>query len=346
MAPLAASCWTGRGPGAHDSGMKTFTIVLAGFCVGSPLIAQTPTTAQQLIAARDTVWRAWFAGDTTLLRRFVPTSAAAAEGGETLQWSDRRAILDGARRSAASGVKLAQLDFAGTQIDASGNSAIVRSRFRYILQHGQKVDTSSGVASEVFVREKGRWVNPFWELEFDRPGSLAARAIDLPDTLGARVAVEDSLKSLATPGDYDALVGLWEFTFQSRQPDGSFGTPFKGHWSFEKKGDGGIVEDHWRPDNPMAPMQSSLYTYRIFDPEEKVWRIVGASSRGGGLIPGRTWASADERDGIEWYGNVLVRFRYFAITPTRFLWRQDQSRDGGRTWILDTGMMEARRIGK
>jgi hypothetical protein len=327
--------------------MKTFTAAaLALVCVARPLAAQAPTTSQQLIAARDTVWRAWFAGDTALLHRFIPTTAAAAEGGGTLRWSDRRTIIDGARRSAASGTRLAQLDFAGTQIDVSGNSAMVRSRFRFVLEHGQRADTSSGVAAEVFVREKGRWVNPFWELEYDTPGSVATRAIDLPDTLGAQVNVADSLKSLGTSGDYDALIGMWEFTFQSRQEDGSFGAPFKGHWTFAKKGEGGIIEDHWRPDNPTTPMESSLYTYRVFDPEQKVWRLVGASSRGGGLIPGRTWADADGRDGIEWYGSVLVRFRYFAITPNHFLWRQDQSHDGGKTWILDTGMMEARRIGK
>jgi hypothetical protein len=224
---------------------------------------------------------------------------------------------------------------------------MIRSRFRYLVQHGQRVDTASGVAAEVFVRDKGRWVNPFWQLEFNGPGSsLAARAIDLPDTLGAVVNVADSLKSLGTPADYDALIGLWEFTFQSRQPDGSFGTPFKGHWTFEKKGDGAIIEDRWRPDNPTAPMASSLYTYRVFDPELKVWRLVGANSRGGSLIPGLTWADTEGRSGIEWYGNVLVRFRYFALTPTHFLWRQDQSHDGGKTWILDTGAMDARRVGK
>lgn len=326
--------------------MKTLIAASLGMCVALPLAAQTPTTAQQLIAARDTVWRAWFANDTVLLRRFIPQSAAAAEGRETLKWSDRGAIFAGAHQIAQSGAKLEQLDFAGTQIDASGNSAMVRSRFRYIVRHGSSVDTSAGIAAEVFVREKGHWLNPFWQLEYDRPGSLASRAIDLPDTLGAAVNVADSLKALGTIGDYDALIGMWEFTFQPRQPDGSLGIPFKGHWTFEKKGDGAIIEDHWRPDNPTTPMGSSLYTYRVFDPEEKVWRLVGANSRGGGLIPGRTWSDANGRSGIEWYGNVLVRFRYFALTPTRFLWRQDQSRDGGKTWILDTGVMEARRIGR
>ncbi|HEY2377364.1 MAG TPA: nuclear transport factor 2 family protein [Gemmatimonadaceae bacterium] len=325
--------------------MKTL-IAASIVCIAVPLTAQTPTTAQQLIAARDTVWRAWFANDTVLLRRFIPAAAAVAEGRETFQWSDRRAVFDGARRSASSGARLEQIEFLGTQIDTRGNSAMVRSRFRYVLRRGAKADTSSGLAAEVFVREKGRWVNPFWQLEFDAPGSLAARSIDLPDTLGAAVNVADSLSALGTIGDYDALIGTWEFTFQSRQPDGSFGIPFTGHWTFEKKGEGGIIEDHWRPDNPTTPMASSLYTYRVFDPEEKVWRLVGANSRGGGIIPGRTWADASGRYGIEWYGNVLVRFRYFALTPARFLWRQDQSRDGGKTWIPDTGMMEARRIGK
>lgn len=327
-------------------GMKTLIAASLSVCVALPLSAQTSNPSQQLIAARDTVWRAWFADDTVLLRRFIPQTAAAAEGGETLRWSDRNAIFDGARRMAASGAKLEQLEFVGTQIDASGNSAIVRSRFRYILRNGQSADTSSGTAAEVFVREHGRWVNPFWQLEFNMPGELAARAIELPDTLGARVAVTDSLKGLGTITDYDALIGMWEFTFQPRQQDGSFGTPFKGHWTFEKKGDGGIIEDRWRPDNPTTQMGSSLYTYRVFDPEQKVWRLVGANSRGGSLISGRTWADANGRSGIEWYGDVLVRFRYFALTPNRFLWRQDQSHDGGKTWILDTGMMEARRIGK
>ena len=326
--------------------MKILIAAALGACVALPLIAQTSTTSQQLIAARDTVWRAWFANDTALLRRFIPQSAAAAEGGETLRWSDRATIFAGARQMAQSGAKLEQLDFLGTQIDASGNSAMVRSRFRYILRRGAKADTSSGTAAEVFVRENGHWVNPFWELDFNMPSELAARAIDVPDTLGARVNVADSLRSPGTIDDYDALIGMWEFTYQGRQKDGSFGLPFKGHWTFEKKGDGGIIEDHWRPDNPTAPMASSLYTYRVFDPAQKVWRLIGANSRGGSLIPGRTWSEAGGALGIEWYADVLVRFRYLAVTPNRFLWRQDQSHDGGKTWILDTGMMEARRIGK
>lgn len=173
----------------------------------------------------------------------------------------------------------------------------------------------------------------------------AGRAIHLPDTLGARVVVADSLKSLGTISDYDALIGTWEFTFQPRQSDGSFRSPFTGHWTFEKKGDA-LIEDHFRPDDPTTPMTTRLYTFRIFDPSQKVWRLVGTHSYWGGFRPGRTWADSDGRSGVEWQGDVLVRFRYFALTADHFLWRQDKSADGGKTWLLDAGTMDAHRIGK
>ncbi len=44
--------------------MKTLIAASLGVCMALPLTAQTLTTAQQLIAARDTVWRAWFANRT------------------------------------------------------------------------------------------------------------------------------------------------------------------------------------------------------------------------------------------------------------------------------------------
>src|SRR5690349_783834 len=79
------------------------------------------------------------------------------------------------------------------------------------------------------------------------------RAITLPDTLGANFPASDTLKGKSDPGDYDFLVGMWQFTFQSRNQDGSFTQPFTGHWVFTKKqtdGQGVLLEDHWRPDAP------------------------------------------------------------------------------------------------
>lgn len=43
------------------------------------------------------------------------------------------------------------------------------------------------------------------------------------------------------------------------------------------------------------------------------------------------WSAGADRVLIEWYGTMLVRFRYFAITPDHFLWRADATFDRGKT---------------
>jgi hypothetical protein len=43
---------------------------------------------------------------------------------------------------------------------------------------------------------------------------------------------------------------------------------------------------------------------------------------------------------------ALTRIKYYAITPTHFLWRADGSRDGGKTWMKDVILIEATRVSK
>jgi uncharacterized protein YdeI (YjbR/CyaY-like superfamily) len=41
-----------------------------------------------------------------------------------------------------------------------------QARFTYILELSDgKRTTTRGMATEIFVRENGRWVNPFWYLQ-------------------------------------------------------------------------------------------------------------------------------------------------------------------------------------
>jgi hypothetical protein len=196
----------------------------------------------------------------------------------------------------------------------------------------------------VFIRDGERWVNPFWSLE--PLGVPLTRDIPLPDTLGANFPIADSAAMHGTPEDYDALLGFWEFRFQERNADGSFGPAFRGHWSFEKKPGGLLIEDHWRGDNPLAPMGVSTYTYRTFDPRKRVWQMLGTNSAGGEFALGTTWSNGGERFAVQHYGPAIIRIRYFAVEPNHFLWRADRSTDGGRTWMLDAWTMEATRIGK
>jgi hypothetical protein len=98
----------------------------------------------------------------------------------------------------------------------------------------------------------------------------AARAIQLPDTMGANFPAADTLTARSAPADYDFLVGTWRFTFQGRGRDGSFTPPFTGHWVFTKKQTGNqgvLLEDHWRPDDPTATWDAGTWTYRAYIPE-------------------------------------------------------------------------------
>lgn len=316
--------------------------------VAAPSAAQSISkdTERQLLAARDTVWRAWFGNDTSALNRLLPRASTAAEnrGRDPIRWNDRSSILQGAQQFAASGNRLEQIDFAGTRIAVDGSVAVVTSNYTTVTRSSRGLDTARGRATEVFVRDGDRWVNPFWRLE--PLGGSGARDIPLPDTLGANFSIADSATKLGTPEDYDGLLGFWEFRFQNRNPDGSFGRAFRGHWSFEKKPGGMLIEDHWRADNPTQPMGVSTYTYRTFDPERKRWQMLGTNSQGGEFALGLTWSDGAERFAIQRYGSAIMRIRYLAIEPNHFLWRADRSTDGGRTWVRDTWTMEATRIAK
>lgn len=181
-----------------------------------------------------------------------------------------------------------------------------------------------------------------------QPGA-GARAIQLPDTMGANFDVADTLTATSGPTDYDFLVGTWRFTFQARRQDGAFTPAFTGHWVFTRKqtGDQGVLlEDHWRPDDASATWDAGTWTYRVFNPERELWEMQGVNTNAGSWQPGLMWTDGDSRLLTEWYGPMLVRFRYFAIEPDKFLWRADATFDRGATWIRDYWTMEVHRISR
>jgi len=175
------------------------------------------------------------------------------------------------------------------------------------------------------------------------------RAIQLPDTLGANFPAADTLTGTSGPADYDFLVGAWSFQFQPRRQDGSFLPAFSGHWVFTRKETGGqgvLLEDHWRPDDPSSTWDAGTWTYRAYNPTRKLWEMEGINISRGAWQPGLMWTAGESRLLTEWYGTMLVRFRYFDIQPDRFLWRADATFDQGKTWILDYWTMEVHRISR
>ena len=118
-------------------------------------------TRTAVLAARDAIWRAWFAHDTAALRRLLPPSTTAGEGGG---WESREEIVAGSLRSATSGRRLVGIRFDDTRMHANGDVVVVFSNYTMELEQEGRRNTVTGSASEVFVRSDGIWRNPFWDL--------------------------------------------------------------------------------------------------------------------------------------------------------------------------------------
>jgi hypothetical protein len=184
---------------------------------------------------------------------------------------------------------------------------------------------------------------------FAQSQASVVRAIPLPDTVGANFPVTDTLTGRSGPADYDFLIGTWRFTFQARNRDGSFTPAFTGHWVFTRKQTGGqgvLIEDHWRPDDASSTWDAGTWTYRAYNPERRIWEMQGINTNSGAWQPGLMWSAGGDRLLTEWYGPMLVRFRYFAIELDKFLWRADATFDRGTTWVRDYWTMEVHRISR
>jgi ketosteroid isomerase-like protein len=125
--------------------------------------AQNPDD-RELLHARETVWRAWFAGDTNTLRQLVPPETVVMSGGEE-QWKHQSEVLRTSAEFHAKGGKLLQLEFPRTEVQHFGNVAIVWSSYVLEIDVDGKRSPDSGRVTEIFVRRNGHWTNPGWHTD-------------------------------------------------------------------------------------------------------------------------------------------------------------------------------------
>jgi hypothetical protein len=126
--------------------------------------AITPRMREQILAAREAVWKAWFANDRAQLEKLIPEEAIAIDSGEE-SWSNRAAILEGAKRFVDSGGKLVKLEFPKTEMQVYGDTVIIYTTYVYETEVNGKRSTSSGRGTEMFVRRGNDLVNVGWHLD-------------------------------------------------------------------------------------------------------------------------------------------------------------------------------------
>ena len=172
-----------------------------------------------------------------------------------------------------------------------------------------------------------------------------AAITSLTSAAGAQVSEQEMhARWEAHRGDFDYLLGDWEFTAES----GDYGR-FHGVWSAVRLPNGQIL-DEYRVTGDSGETYYVTTTLRSYNAALDRWELVGMDV-GGGLQDAGTGQRRGSEVHIEQTFGVASgrpsrwRIRYHSIQPDRFSWVADRSTDGGRTWTQEYQTIEARRIG-
>ena len=145
-------------------------------------------------------------------------------------------------------------------------------------------------------------------------------------------------------GDFDYLLGDWEFTAESKQW-GKHG----GYWSAVKLADGQVLDEYrvTGDNGETFYVTTSLRNYNKFADR---WELTGADAGSGmqDFGTGRRVGSEmhiEQKFGVASGEAAIMRIRYYNIGKDRFSWAADRSTDGGKTWVKNHLQIEARRIG-
>lgn len=152
----------------------------------------------------------------------------------------------------------------------------------------------------------------------------------------------------AHKGDFDYLLGDWEFTATRHPPTGV--ETFGGRWSAVRLAEGAEIFDEFRVLGDSGQTWHLSHTLRSYNARLDRWELIGtdegqglqnfgtAQKVGAEMHIEQTFAAMSDRP-ARW------RIRYYAIAPDHFSWTADRSLDKGRTWTSPYMTIEARRIG-
>jgi len=174
---------------------------------------------------------------------------------------------------------------------------------------------------------------------------LLAVSTAAAQTVPKRSAEEMKKSYEAHRGDFDYLLGDWEFTSESRE----FGKG-RGYWSAIRLAAGADILDEYRVVGDKGETYYESATIRSYNAVLDRWELISAES-GSGLQNFGTARKVGAEMHIEQKFGVmsttpsLWRIRYYDIRPDRFSWTADRSMDGGKTWEKNHLQIEAKRIG-
>ncbi len=181
-------------------------------------------------------------------------------------------------------------------------------------------------------------------------GTLLAAMLALTPSLSAQATGQRTREQIqasykAHQGDFDYLLGDWEFTSVSRE----FGKG-RGYWSAVRLPEGAQILDEYRVVGDSGQTYYVTNTLRAYNAVLDQWDLV-STEQGTGLQNVGTAHKVgpemhiEQKFGVMSPNPSLWRIRYYDIGPDRFSWTGDRSTDGGKTWTAKWLQIEARRVG-
>jgi len=145
-------------------------------------------------------------------------------------------------------------------------------------------------------------------------------------------------------GDFDYLLGDWEFVADNKQYGKS-----NGRWSAVRTSTGQILDEYRLVDEKGATFYVTA-TIRNYDAVHDRWELIGMDDRNGLQDFGTAQKVGQEmhieqKFGVSGGTPTVMRIRYYNIQANSFSWAGDQSADNGKTWAKDFLRIEAKRIG-
>ena len=117
-----------------------------------------------LLAARESAWRAYFAGDLKTLGDLLPPEFIGI-GMNDEPFADRAKTLDAARTFREGGGRLIHLAFPETRAQTFGDAVVLYGRYEAVIESDGRQQTMKGRLTETFVRRDGTWMHPGWHLD-------------------------------------------------------------------------------------------------------------------------------------------------------------------------------------
>lgn len=153
--------------------MKVPALVLSLLAVASPLAAQAAVRvaasmpAAELAALeslRKDIWVQWFTGDTSGLHKVLAPELVAVSP-DSPEYQTLQNSLDGSARYKASGAKFISVDFAQNKAHRFGDVVVLFTHYTVVTEKAGKRSTQKGRATEIFVRQDGKWVHTSWHID-------------------------------------------------------------------------------------------------------------------------------------------------------------------------------------